>query len=87
MQTDHSIIVCGFSDGGLVKYYRQTYHQAFYKIAHLSLKVMAVGFNEQYVVSGSSDKLVKFWDFHLGDFRGETFHQGVVERLKVVGDK
>eukprot|EP00090_Calanus_glacialis_P021940 TRINITY_DN33824_c0_g1_i1.p1 TRINITY_DN33824_c0_g1~~TRINITY_DN33824_c0_g1_i1.p1 ORF type:complete len:287 (+),score=55.30 TRINITY_DN33824_c0_g1_i1:40-861(+) len=48
---------------------------------------MAVGFNDHYVVSGSSDKLVKFWDFHSGDFRGETFHQGVVERLKVVGDK
>lgn len=87
MQIDYSTIVCGFSDGGLVKYCRLTYQQAFYKIAHLSFRVTAVGFNDQYIVSGSSDKLVKFWDSESGDFQGETFHLGLVEKLMVVGSK
>ena len=84
---DNSTIVCGFSDGGLVKYCRHTYQRSFYKIAHPGFPVTAVGFDKQYVVSGSKDKLVKFWDFHSGDFRGETFHQGIVERPIVVGAK
>ena len=85
--TDKNNIVCGFSDGGLVKYCRHSYQRSFYKIAHPNYPVTAVGFDERYVVSGSKDKLVKFWDFHSGDFRGETFHQGLVERVKVVANK
>ena len=77
-------LVCGFTGGGLVKYWRHNYCAEFSIIAHSGVRVVKVGYNTTHLVTAGADRQLKVWRLEGGQaLCGLSHPGGAVQDMKV----
>ena len=69
-------LVCGFTGGGLVKYWRKNYCAEFSITAHSGVAVLKVGYNSSHLVTAGADRQLKVWRLEDGEALCQLSHPG-----------